>query len=131
MRRAKTGKAVQRGRAAAAGLHTRVRLGWPAALLFASGTAALVYQVLWIRQLSLVVGVDVHAVSLGVGAFFAGLAAGGWFFGRWADRVAQPWRLYAALELAAGVLGLAVTLALAAVAAPFVWLDARIGPLAW
>lgn len=131
MRRGQAVEALPQGRAAQASPRTRVRLGWPAALLFASGTAALVYQVLWIRQLSLVVGVDVYAVSLGVGAFFAGLAAGGWIFGRWADRAAQPWRLYALLELAAGFLGLAVTLALGAVALPFVWLEARIGPLAW
>lgn len=119
------------GREEAAAVQGGMRLGWPAALLFASGTAALVYQVLWIRQLSLVVGVDVHAVSLGVGAFFAGLAVGGWLFGRLADGAGQPWRLYAALELAAGVLGLAVTLALGAVAVPFVWLESRVGPLAW
>ncbi|MBS0450386.1 MAG: fused MFS/spermidine synthase [Proteobacteria bacterium] len=131
MRQAKAAKAAQKGRATAAGSPTRVRLAWPAALLFASGVAALVYQVLWIRQLSLVVGVDVHAVSLGVGAFFAGLAAGGWLFGRWADRAGQPWRLYAVLELAAGLLGLAVTFALGAIAPAFVWLDAHIGPAAW
>ena len=31
-------------------------------LLFASGAAALIFQVLWIKQLSLVVGIDVYAV---------------------------------------------------------------------
>lgn len=131
MRRGKATAALPKGRAAEADPHTQVRLGWPAVLLFASGTAALVYQVLWIRQLSLVVGVDVHAVSLGVGAFFAGLAAGGWLFGQMADRVERPWHLYAVLELAAGVLGLAVTLALGVIAVPFVWLEGRVGPLAW
>ena len=59
-------------------------LAIPALLLFASGTAALVYQVVWIKQLSLVVGVDVYAVTTGVSAFFAGLALGGALFGRWA-----------------------------------------------
>ena len=87
MRRGKASAALPKGRAEV--MNARVRLGWPAVLLFASGTAALVYQVLWIRQLSLVVGVDVHAVSLGVGAFLAGLAAGGWLFCRWAGRLAR------------------------------------------
>ena len=49
----------------------------PALLLFVSGAAALVYQVLWIKQLSLVVGVEVYAITTGISAFFAGLALGG------------------------------------------------------
>jgi hypothetical protein len=48
-------------------------------VLFTSGAAALIYQLLWIKQLSLVVGVDVYAVTIAVSAFFAGLAAGGLF----------------------------------------------------
>jgi spermidine synthase len=103
----------------------------PALLLFASGTAALVYQVLWIKQLSLVVGVDVYAVTTGVSAFFAGLALGGALFGRWADRLARPFLLYTLLELGVGVLGVAATLALARVAQPFIALEAGAGPLAW
>src|SRR5579864_8178380 len=50
---------------------------WPALLLFGSGAASLVYQLLWIKQLSLVVGVEVYAVTVAVSAFFAGLAIGG------------------------------------------------------
>ena len=46
-------------------------------LLFLSGTAALIYQVLWVRQLSLVVGIEVYSITIAVSAFFAGLAAGG------------------------------------------------------
>ena len=61
---------------------TALAIAWPALLLFASGAAALIYQVLWIKQLSLVVGVEVQAVTIGVSAFFAGLAVGGWLFGR-------------------------------------------------
>ncbi len=104
---------------------------WPAALLFASGAAGLVYQVLWIRQLALVVGVDVHAVTTAVSAFFAGLALGGWLFGRVADRYPDALRLYAWLELGVLVLGIGATVALAHAAAPFAWLEQRAGPLAW
>jgi hypothetical protein len=103
----------------------------PALLLFASGTAALVYQVLWIKQLSLVVGVDVYAVTTGVSAFFAGLALGGALFGRWVDRLAQPFLLYAILELGIAVLGVSATLALARAAPPFAALEEGAGPLAW
>ena len=102
-----------------------------ALLLFASGAAALVYQVLWIKQLSLVVGVDVYAVTTGVSAFFAGLALGGVLFGWWADRLARPFLLYAFLELGVAVLGVTATLALARAAQPFAALEEVAGPLAW
>jgi predicted membrane-bound spermidine synthase len=103
----------------------------PAGLLFLSGATALLYQGVWIEQLSLVVGDDVHAVTVGVSAFFAGLAAGGFLIGRAVDRVARPFRLFAGLEL--GVAGLAVTttLALAHVAPLFARLEDHAGPLAW
>ncbi|MGT2490461.1 hypothetical protein ACU4GD_07775 [Cupriavidus basilensis] len=39
-----------------------------AALLFASGASALVYQVLWVKQVALIVGVDVYAATTGVSA---------------------------------------------------------------
>ncbi len=42
-----------------------------------SGMAAIVYQVLWVRQLGLVVGVEVYSITVAVSAFFAGLALGG------------------------------------------------------
>src|SRR5215813_2692692 len=83
-----------------------------AGLLFASGAAALVYQLLWVKQLSLVVGIDVYAVTTAVAAFFAGLAVGGLQFGRHVDRIARPLRLYAVLELGIAVLGVLATLAL-------------------
>jgi spermidine synthase len=104
---------------------------WPALLLFVSGAAALIYQVLWIKQLSLVVGVEVQAVTIGVSAFFAGLALGGWLFGRLADRRARPLLLYVALELASLLLALAGTLGLAHAAARFAALQDQVGALAW
>ncbi|MFM0200783.1 fused MFS/spermidine synthase [Paraburkholderia fungorum] len=100
-------------------------------LLFASGGASLIYQVLWIKQLALVVGVEVQAVTAGVSAFFAGLAIGGWVFGRLADRLARPLRLYARLEAGVLVLAVASTWMLPHAAAPFASLQDRIGPLAW
>ncbi|MFM0729719.1 fused MFS/spermidine synthase [Paraburkholderia sediminicola] len=106
-------------------------IAWPLLLLFASGAASLINQVLWIKQLALVVGVEVQAVTTGVSAFFAGLAIGGWVFGRLADRLAWPLRLYALLEAGVLVLALASTWMLPYAAAPFASLQDRIGPLAW
>jgi spermidine synthase len=64
-----------------------------AVLLLLSGAPALIYQVLWARQLTLVVGVEVYSITVAVSAFFAGLAAGGAVFGRLADRVGNPLRV--------------------------------------
>ena len=111
-----------------AGTLTTVR---PAALLFLSGAAALVFQVLWIKQLSLVVGVEVSAIAGAVSAFFLGLALGGWFLGRLADRLARPVRFYALLEAAVAVSCLTVTWVLAHSAAPFVAVESVSGVAAW
>ncbi len=100
-------------------------------MLFVSGAAALVYQVLWIKQLSLVVGVEVYAITSGISAFFAGLALGGWAFGRIADRLQRPVLLYALLELGVAGLGIAATHGLANAAGPFARLSDQVGLLAW
>jgi spermidine synthase len=102
-----------------------------AVLLVASGASALVFETLWVKQLGRVVGVEVHAVSVALSAFFAGLALGGWLLGRRADRSRRPLRLYALLEGGAALLGGLATLALARAAAPFVALLESVGPLAW
>jgi spermidine synthase len=107
------------------------RIAAPGLLLFLSGAAALVYQLLWIKQLSLVVGVDVYAVTTGVSAFFGGLAIGSAAFGRRAESSRQPLRLYAVIEIGVAVLGVGATIALAHSAAAFAALDARSGWLAW
>ncbi|RFU49839.1 spermidine synthase [Paraburkholderia sp. DHOC27] len=100
-------------------------------LLLVSGAASLIYQLLWIKQLSLVVGVEVQAVTIGISGFFAGMALGGWLFGKLADRSARPLLLYAALEGGALLLALACTFGLAHAALLFVTLQKLTGPLAW
>src|SRR5262249_59311032 len=72
-------------------------------LLLASGFAALVYETLWVKQLGRVIGVEVHAVTIALSAFFAGLALGGALLGRLADRTPHPVRLYALLEAGVAV----------------------------
>ncbi|MGF6574181.1 spermidine synthase [Paraburkholderia sp. GAS333] len=108
-----------------------LKLAWPALLLFASGSAALIYQVLWVRLLTLVVGIEVQAVTTGISAFFAGLALGGWIFGRLADRSARPLLLYAALEFGVLVLGIGATHALGHSAWVFARLQNSVGAFAW
>jgi predicted membrane-bound spermidine synthase len=103
----------------------------PAALLFLSGTAALVFQVLWIKQLSLVVGVEVSAIAGAVSAFFLGLALGGWLLGRKADQLRRPVRFYAMLEAGVALSCIAVTWLLARSAAAFVAVEVHSSLAAW
>jgi spermidine synthase len=62
---------------------------------------------LWTRQLSLILGSTTHATGTVLAAFMGGLGVGAWVLGRRADRVANPLALYAGLEAAIGLLGLA------------------------
>jgi predicted membrane-bound spermidine synthase len=100
-------------------------------LLFLSGVSALVFQILWIKQLTLIVGLDVHAITIAVSAFFGGLAAGSFLFGRWADRIRRPLMLYGLMELCVGLLGVGSTVALAHTAPLFATVDKWNGLLAW
>lgn len=74
---------------------------------FLSGTAALIYEVLWTRMLVLIVGGTRPAVSTALAAFMAGLAAGSAFAGRRVDASARPLRLYAWLEAGIAIFGAA------------------------
>ncbi|MCP1727562.1 spermidine synthase [Natronospira proteinivora] len=68
-------------------------------LLFVSGFAALVYQVLWLRELGLLFGATAQAAATTIAVFFAGIAAGGWFWGRLASRFERPLLVFGLLEL--------------------------------
>jgi len=71
------------------------------AVFFASGAAALVFELAWLRLFVNVFGHTTYSTSAVLAAFMGGLALGGWIFGRRAERSADPWRLYGVLELGA------------------------------
>jgi spermidine synthase len=77
------------------------------ALFTLSGAAALIYQVLWVRELGLLFGSTAQAAALTIAIFFAGIALGGWLFGRMAARLARPLRAFgwAEIGVAATALG--------------------------
>src|SRR5687768_13989331 len=79
-------------------------------MFLASGAAALIYQVIWFKQLQFVLGSSTFAVSATVASFFFGLSLGSWLGGRLADRLLEPLRAYAILELSIGAISLAITL---------------------
>ncbi len=70
-----------------------------AALLFCSGAAGLLYQVVWTRKLVLLFGTTSYAVSTVLSVFFLGLAIGSVWGGRIADRSTRPLRAYGLIEL--------------------------------
>ncbi len=77
---------------------------WVAAL---TGFASFVYEIGWIRMLSLVLGSSTHSFELMLSAFIAGLAFGGlWIRGR-IDGIVEPVRYLAAVQIAMGLLALA------------------------
>ena len=78
------------------------------AAFFASGFAALLYQVIWQRMLSMFSGTDVYSATVIVSAFMGGLGIGHLVGGQLADRVARRTSLilFAAAELAIAAFGL-------------------------
>jgi spermidine synthase len=60
------------------------------AVAFLSGVAAFVYEIAWIRMLSMVLGSSTHAFELMLSAFIMGLAGGGWFIRRRIDGLGNP-----------------------------------------
>ncbi len=72
---------------------------------FVSGAAALVYETVWQRMLTLVFGLQTMSVAAVLAAFLAGLALGARLFGGLADRVRRPGWLYAVVEAGIGMAG--------------------------
>ena len=69
-----------------------------------SGASGLIYEVIWMRQLTLIFGSTVFATTTVLTAFMAGLALGSFYFGRKIDASEQsPLRIYAILEAGIGV----------------------------
>lgn len=103
----------------------------PCILLLLSGFSALIFQVIWVRQLGTVVGVDVYAISTAISAFMAGLALGALALGRMTQRFQNPFRLYAALEILVALLGAGLTILLPRLAGPFARIETANSILAW
>jgi spermidine synthase len=77
----------------------RVEAATLGALFILSGAAALIYQVLWARELGLLFGSTAQAAALTIAIFFTGLAIGGWLFGRCAARLERPLRAFGLVEI--------------------------------
>jgi spermidine synthase len=71
-----------------------------------SGMTALIYEIIWIRPLSLVFGTTVYAVSIIVASFIFGLAIGSWVAGRFTDRLQNPLKYFAFIQILVGFFGI-------------------------
>jgi spermidine synthase len=67
-------------------------------IFFLSGLSALVYQLLWMRHLGFIFGNTVYASATVLTAFMGGLALGSHVFGKYAERLKNPVKWFAALE---------------------------------
>lgn len=93
-----------------------------------SGFAALVYEVVWQRMLTLVFGVSTWSVTAVLTAFMAGLALGARWFGPKADKTSNPARLYGYLELSIATAGVVVSFAIDPIMQLYVWIGHAVEP---
>ena len=64
-----------------------------------SGAASFVYEIVWIRMLSMAVGSTMHAFELMLASFIAGIAFGGLWIRKRADRTPNPLRLVGWMQI--------------------------------
>ncbi|HVK59649.1 MAG TPA: fused MFS/spermidine synthase [Candidatus Kapabacteria bacterium] len=72
-------------------------------LFFASGATALVYEVLWSKYLSMLLGSTVQAQTVVLAVFMGGLAVGNRIFGSRSKTIKNPLLGYGIMELLIGV----------------------------
>ena len=90
-------------------------------LFFGSGFSGLVYEVVWMRLLSLIFGNSVYAAATVLAGFMGGMAIGGFIFGKVADRTKNPLKLYGILELLVGCFALAFPAILKGLLPVYLW----------
>ena len=89
---------------------------WPVlACFFLSGFAALLYEIVWLRQFSIVLGTSELAVATVLAAYMAGLAVGAAVAARFVGRMRRPILAYGLLEAGIALSALAVPLGLSLV----------------
>ena len=73
------------------------------ATAFLTGLSSFIYEIAWIRMLSLVLGGTTHAFEVMLASFILGLAAGGLWIRRRIDRIEDPVAYLAVVQLVMGV----------------------------
>ena len=81
-------------------------------LFIGSGCAALIYEIVWFQLLQLIIGSSSISLGILLGTFMGGMCLGSLLLSRMISAREHPLRVYAALELGIGVLGLAILVAM-------------------
>jgi len=76
-------------------------------LFLASGCSALIYEIVWFQQLSLVLGASAVSLAILLTSFMGGMCLGSIGFSRWVSTRHHPLRVYALLEFLIALCGLA------------------------
>ena len=83
--------------------HQLSRPPWIYFLFLFSGIASLIYQIVWVRMLTLVFGHTIYSVSIVLSAFMAGLGLGSYLWGRTIDKTGKPLLIYGKIEILIGI----------------------------
>ena len=81
-------------------------------LFVGSGCAALIYEIVWFQLLQLIIGSSSISLGILLGTFMGGMCLGSLLFARMISARKHPLRVYAALELGIGALGLLILVAM-------------------
>ena len=83
-------------------------LPWVLLLFAGSGCAALIYEIVWLQLLQLVIGLTTVSLGVLLGTFMGGICLGSLLLPRLISARRHPLRVFAALELGIGTIGIAV-----------------------
>jgi len=72
----------------------------------------LIYEIVWLQLLQLVIGLTTISLGVLLGTFMGGMCLGSWLLPRFVSTQHHALRVYALLELAIGVVGVAVLFAM-------------------
>jgi spermidine synthase len=89
-------------------------------LFFGSGSAALIYEIVWFQMLQLVIGSSAVSIGVLLGAYMGGMCLGSLALSRILTRRWHPLRVYAGLEVGIGLLGLLLLFALPGISSVYV-----------
>jgi spermidine synthase len=81
-------------------------------LFVGSGCAALIYEIVWFQLLQLIIGSSSISLGILLGTFMGGMCLGSLMLSRIISARQHPLRVYAALEIGIGVMGLLILVAM-------------------
>lgn len=73
---------------------------------FLTAAASFIYEIGWVRMLSLVLGSSTHAFELMLSAFIFGLAIGGFWIRKKVDRFKEPMIVFTIIQIVMGILAI-------------------------